>query len=158
MRQLIIPRRFPANRVEQAALAEEIVRQVVEGETDPLRVHVQISSMEGMLKQVKESKEYRLCVLDAAEQQNEKTFSLYGAEMRVREVGVKYDYSECGDPVWERLNRKLEEAKTRLREREIFLSCIPVGGQVMVDEETGECYRVYPPVRSSTTAVTVTLK
>ena len=48
-------------------------------------------------------------------------------------------------------------AKAKLDERETFLKSLPASGQQVVNEDTGETYKIYPPLKSSTTSVTVKL-
>lgn len=55
-------------------------------------------------------------------------------------VGVRYDFSKCNSPVWQRL-------KDKLAAEEAVLKSI-IGHKDILDEETGEVYRAIEPVKS----------
>jgi hypothetical protein len=40
----------------------------------------------------------------------------------------------------------------------VFLKSLPVDGLDQINEETGEIYRIYRPIKSSTSGVKITLK
>ena len=52
----------------------------------------------------------------------------------------------------------LEEAQRQVKQREAFLKSLPEGGQMIVDESTGEAVRVRRPAKFQTMGVKVTLK
>jgi hypothetical protein len=56
------------------------------------------------------------------------------------------------------LQLKAELATKALKERQDFLKVVPVAGVLFTDEITGETYKIYPPSKTSTTSVAVTLK
>ena len=87
----------------------------------------------------------------------EKTVVLNNAEYEVGEFGVRYDYSGCGDTVWQRLKEEAEAANKRLKEREEFLRAIK-GHVSSADPDTGEILEIYSPVRTSTTSVQCKIK
>lgn len=77
-----------------------------------------------------------------------------GVGFEVREVGVKYDYGNCNDPI---LNKALEAKKeidAQVKQRQEFLRKL-TGMAFIVDEETGELMEVYPPVKLSTTGYVI---
>jgi hypothetical protein len=79
-----------------------------------------------------------------------------GVEMLVKEVGVSYDYSS--DRVWAELNKTVAEATATRKAQESLLRTIPYEGRIMMDEGTGEEYRVYPPAKSASDGVTLSVK
>ena len=80
------------------------------------------------------------------------------SKVEIKEVGTKYDFSKCGDPVYEQLEQMAESAKSSLKERSDFLKAIPKSGIPFLDENSGEMITVYPPSKSSTTSIAITLK
>lgn len=86
-----------------------------------------------------------------------KNHTINGVKYDIRETGVKYDFSECGDTIYNDLVEILNQYKAKVKEREEYLKRLPREGITQVNEETGEIYRVYPPARSSTTNVAVTI-
>lgn len=83
---------------------------------------------------------------------------LLGARFECSETGVKYDFEVCGDSEWEELNTKVIQYKEMLSEREKFLKTIPKDGLDILNEESGEVSKIFPPSKSSTSTVKVTLK
>jgi hypothetical protein len=70
----------------------------------------------------------------------------------------EYSYENCGDAIYDSLNQKAESINSDLKSRESFLKTIPISGIQILDESTGEMITVYPPAKSSTTTIAVTLK
>jgi hypothetical protein len=89
--------------------------------------------------------------------QYEKNSVIKGSEFSIVEAGVKYDYSECNDLEYNMLNTQLEALKSTLKERETFLKAIKAPMQ-MIDENSGECFTIYPPKKTSSTTLKVTFK
>ncbi len=139
-------------------LATQIVVSIAEGETSALKVAQTLSAMEKVVKEVKNNPVYKRVVLSEAEREDSRTFRMYGAEYQVKEVGVKYDYSNCNDTEIIDLYARREALDALIKEREAFLKAVPAAGMEIVDDATGEMMRVYPPAKSSTTSVTVIIK
>jgi hypothetical protein len=85
-----------------------------------------------------------------------------GNTFELAETGTKYDYSVCGDPIWNRLTSEVETLKEKLKEREVYLKTIkkvtPVGN--VLDNDTSELHEnveLYPPVKTSTSSFKQTL-
>jgi hypothetical protein len=89
--------------------------------------------------------------------QYEKNSVIKGSEFSIVEAGVKYDYSNCNDPVYNEHFQNLENAKERLKERETFLKCIKEPMH-FINEDTGEAITLCPPKKTSTTTLKVTFK
>lgn len=79
-----------------------------------------------------------------------------GVAMILKEAGVTYDYSN--DRVWCELNRTVLAALEQRKEQETFLKSIPPEGCLCVDESTGEEYRAYPPLRSASDGIQLSIK
>lgn len=74
-----------------------------------------------------------------------------GATLVQSEVGVKYKYEDCGDPVWNELEVKIKELTERKKEREKFLQNIPYDKGI-VDPESG-LFITRPPKSSKTKVI-----
>lgn len=134
-----------------AELAQNAIDAVVNGEVDPITAHINISRIESAIKAFKENAQVKAITLGELEKYGKKhTFGDCTLEMR--EGGVKYDYTLCGD------SRLLEMYDTRdtlladIKERENTLRNLPISG--MADPDTGEI--IYPPARSSKTIIATT--
>ena len=149
--QLDILRTFPQSKVDIQALACDWTNQILEGNSDPIKVAIQIKAIQTVLDQVNAGiKDY---VLSESEKYEGKTFTKEGAKIEVSDMGVKYDYSTCGDPTWDELNRKITELTTRRKAREEFLKVIPENGSV--DPETGSIF--HRPARTATRGIKITI-
>jgi hypothetical protein len=146
---------FHTTKEQRKEFVQNVVSSIENGEADAIKVHLFIKSMEDLVKQVNDDKTYKQYLLDAAEK-NGKKFSAFNAEFSIREVGVKYDYSQCNDPEIVDLENQINELTEKLKGRYKFLQTVPQSG---IDVRVGdEMLTVYPPSKSSTTSVTVTLK
>ena len=85
-----------------------------------------------------------------------KTAEIHGAKLTVKETGVKYDFSRCGDPEYNELTARLEELQRKVKERQDFLKHIPASGLTELNEETGEVVFVTPPARSAGESIVIT--
>lgn len=146
---------FETSKEERASFVADVVNRLVEGNADPIKVHLQVKAMEDMVKSLNDNKEYKSILLDAAEK-NGKKFTAFNAEFNIREVGVKYDYSKCGDIELTLLQAELDVLNERIKAKQKFLQTVPQAGIEILHED--ELIKVYPPSKTSTTSVAVTLK
>jgi hypothetical protein len=148
---------FETSKTERQSFVSVLVDAVESGAVDPLKIHLQIKCMEDIVKLLNSNTIYKSQVLDAAEK-NGKSFEFHSAKFEVKETGVKYDYSQCGDEEYNSLQTEMEALSLKIKDREKFLKTVPTKGMALVIEGTGEVATVYPPSKSSTTSVAVTLK
>ncbi len=136
--------------------AVEYLRTELEnGNVNPLDMAVKVKWIEEWLKQAKEA--IRQDVLASIGQYTKgEDIARYGARIEAMEAGTRYDYSGCGDVVWDALQSKAKAHDQLIKEREAFLKTI-TGTQTLVDDSTGEIYTVHPPKKTSTSTFKVTL-
>lgn len=157
---------FETTKEQRRSFAEDVVIKMEDGATDSLQIHLQIKSMEDLIKMLTDSSEktnknvdlanrYKKLVLDAAEK-NGKKFQLHNAEFQIKEVGSTFDWSNCNDPEIIDLLDQQEKVKEKVKQRQDFLKTVPAGG--MDVRVVDEMVTVYPPAKRSTTSVSVTLK
>lgn len=149
---------FETNKEQRQSFALGIIDALQAGEVDPLKVHLQVKCMESIIKLINENTIYKQSVLEAAEKHGQKSFEYMNSKVEIKEVGTKYDYSRCNDRQWELLDSNERSAAFYLKERESFLKTVPAQGLEIVDKITGEMVTIYPPSKSSTTSVAITLK
>lgn len=159
---------FETSKEDREIFIKNIVSAIEEGAIDPLKVHIQIKAMEDIIfgitstdekknaRNVEFAKRYRSILLESAQKYGN-SFDVHNAKFKVAEVGVKYDYSKCNDPVLDELYIQKKELDARVKEREKFLQNAPISGTTIVNDDTGEATTVFPPSKRSTTSVTVTL-
>lgn len=145
--------KIPASKEEQAVLSSAIISSVLEGEIDPIKAVIQAKSLVESLTLFLKDKGVNDLVLREIEKYGKQT-SKDGATISIKEVGSKWDYSECGDPIYNRLSAQKAEIEEKLKEREALLKATKEQ-RTEVDEETGEVYTVNPPSKSSTTSYSI---
>ena len=148
--------KIPASKEEQAVLSSAMINSVLDGEIDPIKAVVQAKSLVETLTLFLKDKGVNDLVLREVEKYGKQT-SKDGATIAIKEVGSKWDYSECGDPIYNRLSSQKAEIEEKLKEREALLKATREP-RTEVDEETGEVYTVNPPSKSSTTSYSITFK
>lgn len=161
---------FETNKEQRQSFIIATMQAIEDGEVDPLKVHYQLKCIEKIIFEMTSTdetknkdgfniaKRYRELLMDAVEKYGQKKFKFLNSEVEIKEAGVKYDYSKCNDS---EINSLLEDAETiaiKLKERQKFLQTVPSKGLELVDSISGELTTIYPPSKSSTTTIQVTLK
>jgi len=153
---------FPTAQ-KRASFAAAILEAIDEGQLDPIDVHYQIKSIESCLSMLTDKKSnpatakiYSERLLEAAERQGSKQFKRGDATFEIKEQGTKFDFTGCHHPRWNELNDQFQAIAAQLKEIESFLKNVPADGVTITIEDTGEVVTVYPPIKRSTTGVTVT--
>jgi hypothetical protein len=142
---------------QRSQLVREIFDEVLNGRINPLELHLRLKSAEEVIKQLTGLKRYKAILLDEAEKHG-KSFNYQTAKIDISEVGVKYDYSQCGNSILEKLYEDKSLIDEAIKSIETYHKGLPSAGVQVVNPETGEVERHYPPAKTSTTSVAVTLK
>ena len=148
--------KIPISKDEQSVLSSAMINSVLDGEIDAIKAVVQAKSLLETLTLFLKDKGVNDLVLREVEKYGKQT-SKDGATIAIKEVGSKWDYSECGDTIYNSLSVKKAEIEEKLKEREAILKATKEQ-RTEVDEETGEVYTVNPPSKSSTTSYAITFK
>ncbi len=149
---------FETTKDQRESFVSDVISKINDGFIDPLKIHLQVKCMEDIVKQINADKVYKDAVLTASGAMGQKSFQFHNAKFEIKEVGVKYDFTQCADPVLSRLHQQQAETDNAVKDRETMLKTISQSGMVITDDETGETVTIYPPAKSSTTSVAVTLK
>ena len=145
-----------SNKEKIQSMTKSVKSMVLEGEVNALDVAITLKGMEDFTKALRGDALIQDATLEELEKHGGKTVVFKGAKFSIKDMGVSYDYSECGDPTWDDLNEKMNVLKEKIKAREEFLKSIQ-GSVTIVDADTGEVSTVYPPVRRSKTGYAVTL-
>ena len=145
---------FETTKSERQDFAQRVVNGLKDGLSDPLKVHLQVKCMEDLIKQITSHPDYKDLTLDEAAKYG-KSFEHYNAKFEIKEMGVKYDYSNCGDPIYNRLAEELAELEKKVKDRQAFLKAVQPGTELLIEDEV---IVLYPPIKTSTTSITVNLK
>jgi len=148
---------FETTKEQRVEFTYQVIQRLNDGELDPLKTHLQVKALEDMLETLKGNKDYKDAVLRAAVL-NGKDFEYMTAKFNIREVGVKYDFSQCGSNDYNDIMVDYNDATKRKKDMEDFLKKVPHTGLDIINGVTGEVNKVYPPSKSSTTSVAVSLK
>jgi hypothetical protein len=81
---------------------------------------------------------------------------MFGAVIDSVETGVKYDYQSTNCPEWERFDEMVKHYSELKKQRETFLKSLKEPLNIITDD--GEIVTINPPIKSSTTALKITLK
>jgi hypothetical protein len=129
-----------------------IKRLIEDGETDIFSLSAKLAFLSKNIDELRKDVDLEEKLLTEALKEDKKTFKSHGVEFQIKEVGVAYDFSVCDD---QELNDYLTLQATyeeKIKARKDFLKTI-----------SGEVYdangiKLNPPVKTSKTKVTITLK
>ena len=136
------------------ALIESLTFNVSEGITNPLEFRVKAKMLIEALEQ-----SIKLTNDDAMTEhmKHGKRAEMFGAVVDSVETGVKYDYESTGDPIWQQLDKLVENYTGQRKSRELFLKSLNQPMHV-VDDITGEILTINPPIKTSSTTLKITMK
>ena len=144
----------PTNKEEAKALSSNLINAVMNGEINPLELHVKLKAMqtaiEDTLKGIKDQ------VMVEAAKYPDKTFSAFTANIEKAETGVSYNYASCNDEKWHSFNDLVTIMTDKRKEREALLRTLKEPMNVVTED--GEIVTITPPIKSSTSSIKVTLK
>ena len=146
---------FDLNKEQRAELVQQTIERISNGELNPLKAHLQVKAMEDIIKLITADEAYRNMLLDEAAKYG-KAFEFGNGKFSTKETGVRYAYDQCNDPELTELMHQNDVLLEKIKSRQKFLQTVPLEG---LDVRVGdELVTVYPPSKSSTTSVTVTLQ
>ena len=142
--------RLPVKVSDIDNMAHRFVEAVKE-EGDPIQVMVQIKQIDTYLESIK--KYLKGSALDNLSRRP--SDECMGAKLEVR-TPAKYDYTNCGDPVWNDYQAQIAELDILRKGRELYLKSIKTQ-DTYLNEETGELVTIYPPIASYNETLYITL-
>ena len=146
---------FETSKTERLSFAQSVINSAKEGLINPLKLHLQVKCLEDLIKQITSNPDYKELTIDEAYKYG-KTFEQYNAKFEIKEMGVKYDFTNCGDPIMTDLLEQQATLDAQIKERQKFLKSVPAEGlQTLIEDEV---VTLYPPVKTSTTTISVNLK
>ena len=140
-----------------AEMVDHAVMAVVNGDIDPLQAHIGISRLEKAISLYKKNEQIQDLTLRELSKYGKRQ-SFGDCVLEESEAGVKYDYSVCGDPEYADMLATRAALDADIKERERYLKSLPARGITEVDEQTGEVFKIMPPVKSSKTIIKTTFK
>ena len=122
---------LPSNKAQISVFKDTLKSEILANDKDPLPILVQLKMAEKTIAEILKD--------DEIDEHFLKEFLLYdkdekvvvsGATLTVSEVGVKYNFGDCGDQVYNDLIKESEVLKEKIKERESYLKTIPKEGTV----------------------------
>lgn len=160
---------FQTNKEQRTSFVNNIIDSLDKGEANPLEVLLQAKGLEDILtqltstdakknKNVGAAERFKEFVLDAFKTQGDgqKSFDFHNAKFTKMEAGTKYHYENCNDPVLIDLYSRRDDLLDKIKKREAFLQTVPPDGVEIRHED--ELVMIYPPYKTSTTTISVSLK
>lgn len=150
---------FDTTKEQRQLFCSLLVEQMDLGNINPLVAHFRIKCMEKIIELLTDgkselSKRYKSLVLDEAA----KGRAYPNCDIEIKEFGVRHDFSGCGDKSLNEQTELYEAMGRAIKKRQEFLKTVPAEGLLITDPDTGETVKVYPPTKTSTTGVQLTLK
>lgn len=136
-------------------MAYGLTTAVIDGRLKPLETLARLKFAETTIKTAIEGV-MPAAIDEAAKYGRGEKITAIGCELTQKESGVKYDFTGCGDAVYDRLTAEMEALKERIKDRENFLKTVKEG-MTVVDEESGEVMTIRPCCKTSKTIVEVRL-
>ena len=147
-----------ATKSEQQTAANCFISGILEGERNPLEFIIWIKGLMESFNLTLKDDRVKDIILGEIDKNGGKEATSFGVKFTQKEMGVSYDFSVCQDPEYNRLTTEMETLKAKMKEREKYLMGIPAEGIPMVDQETGDCYKVIRPLRRASLGYSVTFK
>lgn len=137
-----------ASKGEILELACEILQQVNDGILDDVDVKIFAKKGETFFKALNEG------LSGKVELPQEKDYKKHGCTMNMQDTGVRYDYSVCGHPVIDEMNAFINYKKPLIDKLQKELKNIKSETEI-VDEDTGETFKVKPPLKTGGRSVVI---
>jgi len=147
---------FYTSKQERQTFVTDAIERILDGHEDPIKALITLKCMEEIIDKITGNKGFRDACITEAEKYG-KTFDKVNAKLAIREAGVKYNFEECGDLELLELMTMRQELDEKIKKRQEFIKMIPIEGIEVINED-GVISHIYPPSKTSTTTLTVTLK
>ena len=145
---------MPLSKTQIIEFAEQLKETLESGNVNPLELALYFKAIEETIKQVKDT--LSPLALNEAEKYG-KSFNYNGASVSIKELGTTYDFSQCNDAQWNDYDEIIKVATELKKQRETFLKSL-TDAMTIVNDVTGEIETIYPPIKKSTTGITITIK
>jgi len=130
------------------SFADKFIESVTGGWVNPLEAAAVLSGMESSIKTIKDG--IRDSVISELKEGGKGSF--HGVKIETMESAGRYDFSQCGDVVYNKMKANVDALAEELKRREVLLKALPHDGLDITDEDTGEQYHVYPPAKPASTS------
>lgn len=144
---------MPANLEQATSFANSLINEMEQGQVSALDILAQVKCIEKSFELLKD----KLMEFALDEANNyEKSFEYKSVKIEKAELGTKYDFSKCNDFKLAKISAEVEKYSKEKKERETTLKTLKTSIKE-VDEDTGDIVEIFPPIKTSTTGLKVTL-
>lgn len=147
---------YDANKKAIASISKQIVQRVKDGELDSVQAFLHARKGTELFKKLEEGLRPYM-EKDAAVPAGEEGLTMLNCHLQRADMGVSYNYENCHDVVWDKLDADIKTLSEAKKAREEYLKKIKVVTEE-VDEETGESWTINPPIRTGRNGIKVSLK
>lgn len=146
------------SKENQLSFAQSIVRKVYEGEETAINMAARLKFLSDTFKEA--SEQIKPFVIDECMKYDsrEQIVALGGYDVKISEMGVKYDYSDCNHPRLTEIIAGIDKLNEERKEIENFLKALKKPMSITDESTGGEEVTVYPPSKKSTTTPVFTFK
>jgi hypothetical protein len=127
--------RTPLTLKQQTQIVNSAIISIKEGTINPIKAELALKSLENVIKDIRDNQEVK-SITRAETEKYGKKFDMFGATIE-NSSRTTYDYSNCGDSVYNDMAKEMEALKARMKAREMML-------KTGVDASTGETFN--PPI------------
>ena len=143
-------------KAEIKSQAAIIKQSILDGYIDPVETLVIAKKMQEFGKTVEG--EIKGIANEKAQIGKNETLSIFNANVIRKMVKTEYDFGNCGDPFWNRVNSEIENLKKQLKAREDFLKTIQKPMMIADEFTEGEEVTLNPPIKYQTEGLSITIK
>lgn len=145
---------MPSTKAQMTSFITKVSEELKSGFQNPLDFYLQAKYASETLKKLLDDKDIKELAITEARRYG-KSFESNGNKIEYSDnLSPKYDFTVCGDRVWDGLQAQLSTLQEKIKERETFLKAIPPNTTIM--DEDGAV--LIPPIKRSTEGLRVTIK
>lgn len=142
------------SKKELSVLATQFAENVAEsGMQDPLEIYIMAGKMAHAFGQIQDNL-HDQALTEAAK--HGKSHKQHNTKVEIKDVGVRYDFGNCGCSKLEKLEEEMAVLKEKIFKRQAFLKTLGDEGLTVVNEDTGEVDNLRPPIKKGKEKVTLT--
>lgn len=135
----------PLTKQQQADVIENSVNLILSGEINPIQAEITLKAMETVIEAIRKNQQVKSLTLEETAKYG-KSFEYMGAKIENAQRTV-FDFSECGDEIYNDLKEQEKKLKEQIKIREQIIKS-------GVDTSTGVCFN--PPQTSITEFLKIT--
>jgi len=109
---------FELDKQGRESFVINVIEAMGQGQVEPILVHLQVKGMEKLIEDFTSNQNYKKLVLDSVSQYGQKDVQFHNAKFDIKEVGVKYDYTQCGDIELEEMSKQVAALNENIKAKQ----------------------------------------